>query len=326
MEAHYPWHDAQWAHCQRRICAGTLPHALLLSGPGGVGKRAFAQRLTRLLLCDQPGEGACGRCRGCHLVTIGNHPDFQQISLEGDSAQLKVNQIRALNYFMGLSRMSGRHKIALITNPEQMNRNAANSLLKTLEEPPAFSLILLVTAHRALLPATVTSRCQALTFSVPPHDVALAWLGHEAPQGDVDTLLTLVHGAPLAALELSTGSWLETRQSACKDIVRMVTATESPVIVAGRLRQHAPEPLLTWLLSWLTDIARLRLDSTFNRLNNPDIDRDLRALAKSIDLRALFTLYDKMLQHRRLQHASLNQQLMIEHILLAWAAAFRHPA
>jgi DNA polymerase III subunit delta' len=324
MEEYYPWQDAQWAQCQQRIRLGTLPHALLLSGRVGIGKHAFAHRLARRLLCDQPSESACGRCRGCHLFSVGNHPDYLGIAIEEDSQQLKIDQIRALNYFMGLSRKSSHHKIALISNPDQMNKNAANSLLKTLEEPPAFSLILLVTARRALLPATIISRCQQLAFSIPSHDVARAWLKRQAPAADADRLLALAAGAPLKALELSAGNWLEARQAVFKNVVHMVADIESPVTIAAHWQQFAPEPLLSWLLSGLTDIAKLRADSAFNRLNNPDVDQELRALAKRIDSQAVFTLYDTMLQHRRRQQGSHNPQLMIEHIVLAWKAAFKH--
>ncbi len=319
-QPHYPWQEAHWAYCEQRARTGTLPHALLIRGQRGLGKLDFAHRFAAWLLCDRPGEAACGSCHGCRMFLAGNHPDYLETAIEEDSHQIKIEQIRALNYFIGLSRHCGHHKIALIADPHTMNRNAANSLLKTLEEPPPFSLLLLVSSRPALLPATIVSRCQHITFSIPPTDAALTWLKRQAP--DADTLLALARGAPLAALELSHGHLLETRRKAFRDFARVAAALESPIIAAERWHQHMPDPLTGWLLSWLTDIAKLRSNDTFNRLNNPDIDQDLRVLTERIDFGCLFALYDKALQVRRLQQGSLNQQLMLEEILYAWAGAF----
>nr|MBA3730995.1 DNA polymerase III subunit delta' [Gammaproteobacteria bacterium] len=148
----YPWHAAQWAQYARRAQEATLPHALLLSGPAGLGKLSFAHRFARFLLCDAPvGSNACSCCRACHLLSVGNHADFLHTAPEGDSQQIRIDQIRALSHFVSLSRDSGRYKVALISNADTINRNAANSLLKTLEEPPPFSVILLVTARAASL-------------------------------------------------------------------------------------------------------------------------------------------------------------------------------
>ncbi|MDQ4148371.1 MAG: DNA polymerase III subunit delta' [Pseudomonadota bacterium] len=323
MGAPYPWQAAQWAQCQQRFHTGTLPHALLLSGQNGLGKLEFARWFARFLLCKSPGEMACGHCRACHLLSVGNHPDYLETTPEETNQQIKVDQIRELNYFIGLTRSLSCYKVALVVSPEQMNRNAANSLLKTLEEPPAFTLIMLITAQRASLPATVISRCQQIAFNIPPRDIGAAWLKRQVPAGDADALLALSHGAPLRALEMSAGDWLDARRLVCKDATRLANALESPITVAERWRQYAPQLLLEWLLSWLTDMIKLCLSGAFNCLDNPDIDRGLRALAERIDSEVLFALYDTVLYHRRLQHASLNQQLVIDEIALAWAAAFK---
>jgi DNA polymerase-3 subunit delta' len=287
-----------------------------------LGKFAFARCLAQLLLCHSSHETPCGVCRGCILFAAGTHPDYLETRAEEGSEQIRIDQIRGVNYFTSLSSQYDHHRVALIADAAAMNRNAANGLLKTLEEPPPFSAVVLVTAQPAMLPATVVSRCQQLVFSVPPHHIAATWLGQRTRGEDVDVLLALAQGEPLTALALSSADVLDSRRKLFGDLTRVVGDLESPVTVAYRWQQYPLEVLLKWLLSALTDIAKLHWNSPFNRLNNPDIDQHLRALAKRIDLNSLFALYDSMLLHRRLQQEALNQALRLEEILLTWKRAF----
>lgn len=307
----------------RRAREAALPHALLLSGPAGLGKQNFAHRLARFLLCDAPAAAdACGRCRGCHLVSVGNHPDFLQTAPEGESQQIKIDQIRALNHLIGLSRQCGHYKVVLIPHAETINRHAANSLLKTLEEPPPFSVILLVTTRAASLPATLLSRCQRIEFKYPAYDKAREWLESRAPGIDADTCLALARGAPLTALASCSDDLLSVRRTVFTDVQRLSNACETPLKVAERWRQYAPEMILAWLLSWLADVIKIQSKVTLGGLNNPDVAQGLQAIAQRLDLVASFTLYDVLIGYRRLEHAPLNPQLMLEDMLLAWTSLF----
>ena len=319
----YPWHSAQWARYARRAQEATLPHALLLSGPAGLGKLNFAYRFARFLLCDAPKEiTACGRCRGCHLLSVGNHADFLHTAPEGDSRQIKIDQIRALSHFVSLSRDSGRYKVVLISNADTINRNAANSLLKTLEEPPPFSVILLITAWAASLPATLLSRCQRIEFRCPARAMALEWLATKAPDIDAETCLALARGAPLTALACSRDDLLSARRALFSDIQRLAEARDTPVKVAERWRQYAPEMIVGWLLSWLADVVKLKSKVTLGGLNNPDVAQGLQAVARRLDLVASFALYDLLIGYRRMQHAPLNPQLVLEDTLIALTGIF----
>jgi DNA polymerase-3 subunit delta' len=279
--------------------------------------------MARSLLCDRQAGAVCGQCAGCHLLSASVHPDYLETSVDEDSAQIKIDQIRALNDFMGLTRRSGRYKIALIVQADAMNRHAANSLLKLLEEPPPFSFIILITDRPAHLPPTILSRCQQIACKRPPRALAVAWLEHNAPDHDAELLLTIAHGAPLAALALSREGLLEARKAVSKDLVCLSNAQDSPVTVSQRWQQYTLDTMLGWLLSWLTDLVMLRFNDALNGLNNPDIDRDLRVLASRIDLDALFALYDVVLQRRRLRDGTFNRQLLLEEILTAWKTAFQ---
>jgi DNA polymerase III subunit delta' len=321
MNEPYPWQRAQWAQCLQRLRDRTLPHALLLSGPLGLGKFDFARRLAQRLLCEQPKEAACGHCHSCRLFSAGTHPAYLEIATSEDARQLKVDQIRGIGHFLSLSSTSERPKIVLIKDADEMNQNAANSLLKTLEEPPPAALILLVTARSGLLPATVISRCQRLVFATPARAVAAAWLRSQAPDQDVESLLASAAGAPLQALNMSRDEAPDARCAVRKDLVSLARGEIAPVAVAARWQRHAPDALLTWLLAWLTELAKVR---AFSRQMGPDIDPDLRTLSEQINSPRLFSLYDQLLKFRRGPSAALNQQLMFEDIALAWAEAFKH--
>ena len=158
----------QWCNLQARIAADRIPHALLLSGPVGVGKKQFARRFAAALLCQQPADNrvACGHCSACHLIAAGSHGDYIEISPEEDSRVIKIHQIRSLCEELGLTAQLGGHRVAIIQPADVMHNAAANSLLKTLEEPRPGVVIVLVTAKLGSLPVTIRSRCQRMRLSV----------------------------------------------------------------------------------------------------------------------------------------------------------------
>ncbi|NUO71291.1 MAG: DNA polymerase III subunit delta', partial [Frateuria sp.] len=194
------WHEALWQRLQARLARRALPHALLLCGPAGLGKRAFLQRFVRGLLCGRPRDGdACGQCRSCLLLDAGTHPDFVTVSygLRKDGVQRKeivVEQIRELSARLAMASQFGGWQVVAIDPADAMNANAANALLKTLEEPSPQTLLLLAADAPWRLPQTIRSRCQRIEFQLPPRADALAWL---PAQGVAD---------PAAALEAAGGN------------------------------------------------------------------------------------------------------------------------
>ncbi|MCL4315598.1 MAG: DNA polymerase III subunit, partial [Gammaproteobacteria bacterium] len=169
-----PWHSAQWDALTARLRAAELPHALLLSGPEGLGKEQFARVFSQALLCAAPRKDgqACQNCPACVMFAAGTHPDFQCIAPAEEGKAIGIDRVRELIAWIALKSHASGHKIALVTPAGRMTIEAANALLKTLEEPPAHSLLMLITDRPALLPATVRSRCQRMLFAVPGHDMA----------------------------------------------------------------------------------------------------------------------------------------------------------
>ena len=320
-----PWHETVWKRIQSRIRSHTLPHALLVSGVPGLGKLEFAQTLAQSLLCSapQPTGLRCGQCRGCQLYLAGSHPDFYTIALEEESRQIKIDQIRSLIEFMVLSRQMGNYRVALISDAELLNPNAANSLLKTLEEPPAQSLIVLVSTRPALLPPTLRSRCQHLRFVVPPRIQAITWLQGQVPKHNAELLLSLAYGAPLRALHMAESEYLETRASMFHDFLKMLDEELSVSELVQRYDKVNLAETIGWIHSWLIDTLKLKYQTDTISLANPDLYPDIRSLSARVDLRCLFKLQDEVLNLKRNLGKSVNRQLLLEDLLLASMDAFR---
>ena len=178
---------------------GRLPHALLISGQEGIGKRVLAIQLAHSLLCEQPGADGqpCGQCAACGWLQAGTHPDLLWLLPEEAGKAIKVDQVRALTSELCMTSHAGRYKVAIIQPADAMNRNAANSLLKTLEEPTDNTLVVLLTALPGRLPATIRSRCQQLQVAVPDALSARQWLQDTGMEpGQAIGYLKLAHGAP----------------------------------------------------------------------------------------------------------------------------------
>ena len=185
-----------------------LPHALLLLGPRGIGKLALAERVSQLLLCEGAGQKPCGVCDACRWFLAGNHPDFRRIEPEAlwlekpekPSIVIKVEQVRELADFLYIRSHRGRLRVALVHPAEDMNENAANALLKGLEEPPAGAIFILVSHRPAQLLPTIRSRCVAIPVPLPARDAAIEWL---SGQGVKEPLRWLAYagGAPLRAVD-----------------------------------------------------------------------------------------------------------------------------
>lgn len=317
MDEALPWHQSLWRQLRQRRAGGRLPHALLLAGPAGLGKGMFARRLAQALLCETPDaeDDACGRCRSCRLFQTGGHPDYRVIQPEEDkktgesdssagdigearakkkkSTVIKIEQIRDLCAFLGLTAQYGGYKIALLEPADRLNINAANSLLKTLEEPPGAAMLLLVTAQPARLPATVRSRCQRIHFEWPSPLVAVPWLAARI-KSDVEpeTLLQSAGGAPLIALSDADGERWRRRRELVECYDQVLSGRMDPVRAAEAWLQGDLAENLRRLIGWHTDLIRLKMNSDPPYLSHPDLRPVLRRWAERQAPRALFDRLD----------------------------------
>ena len=319
-----PWQRDQWRRVIDRLRGGRLPHALMLTGPQGLGKRIFARMLSQAVLCETPGDGgtACGHCRQCELFLAGTHPDVRFITLVEESTQVTIDQIRELIDFMALTAQQGGYKAVVIDPADQMNTAASNALLKCLEEPPSASLLTLVASRPARLPATIRSRCQKLAFQLPPEDQARDWLaGQEGVTDDVTLSLKLAQGAPLAALGMTRGEGNGDRQALFSDLTAVVEGRRDPVGIAAKWLKLDVKLSLYWVYTWLVDMIRLKAVSTPPMFINTDFEADLARMAQKMDMKGLYQRLDQLMEAWRQVETPVNKQLLLEDLLLAWAPA-----
>jgi len=319
MSSTPPWWDDAWRYLQRRRESGRLPHAVLLAGPQGIGKGAFAEEWARALLCETPVAGgrACGRCRACRLSAAGTHPDrFRLDPVEGRA--IPIDAVRALCGFLTLSGNYGGWRVALIVGAERMTIAAANALLKTLEEPGARTMLLLVSDRAGMLPATVRSRCQRIVFPLPPRAAALAWLNANAGGEEVDGALARAGGAPFAALEWIRSGAEDPRPELVRELAAVAGGRTDPAAAAQRCAARGAGETLRWLSSCVMDMVRLRCSSQPAVLRHPDLREPLQRLAAACPPQRLFRYLDRLGAGEREAAGSMNDQLLLEDVFIEW--------
>lgn len=318
MSAIHPWQRNQWDQLVRGMSEDRVAHALLFTGPEGLGKHEFAIHYARALLCTAPGPSAepCGECTGCVQSQSGSHPDLTEIGVLEDKLAIGVDQIRQLGFDLSLTSQYGRYRVAIVAPADRMNANAANSLLKTLEEPGERTVLILVTAFPMRLPATVRSRCQAVRFRAPDEGQARAWLAERGADAD---LLELAGGAPLRALELAQALPAGTPERFRKELAEVASGRRSPYQMAADWKTQDPRLLLHMLLGLTAELIRVK-----SAVGDAP-DRGLQSLAEGLHLDALFAYLDNMYGAARLlgKPVKLNNELILESLLTPWSEGLR---
>ncbi len=177
-----PWgiagHDWAVAQFRRSIARDTVVHAYLLAGPSGIGKGTLAARLAQTLVCERGGSDACGECRACKRVVHGNHPDVRTVSLasqaaaqkadETKSRELRIDTVREWQRDIDLRPFEARRRVFVLEDADKLTEQAANALLKTLEEPPPYAVLILVAQGSGDLLPTIVSRCRVMRLRPVP--------------------------------------------------------------------------------------------------------------------------------------------------------------
>ena len=275
------------------------------------------------LLCEHPtAAGACGSCAACQLVAAGTHPDLVVIEPrppENSSSKqpvlsIRIEVIRELCARLNTTSQFGGYRVAVLQDADRMRHEAANSLLKTLEEPGQDTLLLLVTSQPQRLPVTIRSRCQQIAFPMPTADEALSWCEQQSIS-DAAQRLRISHGSPLIAAADSV------RGDAHAVMAKALLARqgrESSLAHAAELAALPRQLGLGILLDWLGDLIRLKAGTDAPLSAQAQHHRGLGELAQQVDWKRSWALYDEICRLRRYDAIALDNQLLWENLLISW--------
>ena len=317
-----PWHAEAQARLATALAAGRLTHGLLLHGPRGVGKEVFASALAAALFCVRrgPAFAACGECPECQLSRAGSHPDLHWVTLlkdakgEKDKKAIGVDQVRDLSDALAMTSMRSGYRVAVLVPAETMTTAAQNALLKTLEEPAARTVLVLVTARPSGLLPTLRSRCQRIEIARPEPDGARAWLQQQLGGPVPDRLLQLAGGAPLRAAGLAPHfDDLEHQMTGLLDA--LLGGRAEVTRLAGDMIGDGLPARLDWLESWVGSALRARALPGETRLTLPG-SALLQRAAGAVNITMAFRLIDRLREARRLLEGNAAPQLVVEALLV----------
>jgi DNA polymerase-3 subunit delta' len=321
MESVLPWQQKEWRHLCEYRAQNRIPQALLISGNKGLGKRHLAEQFAYALLCPKPDAHGhcCGRCDSCLLIKAGSHPDLFYIEPAETGKAIGIDSIRGLIADTQLKPQYDTYRVVLIDPADRMNQSAANAFLKCLEEPGERTVILLITEKPAQLPATILSRCQKMTLTPPDKETVVAWLKRQPIEEDPETLAAMARNSPLLARQYAKDRILPLRSECFKTWLAIAKQQANPVTVAEAWLKLPQADLLLWTSSWTTDLIKCRCRTRPGNIYNPDLSASLQELARRLDLKSLYRLYDLILASRRRLDTQINKQLILEEILILWS-------
>lgn len=317
-----PWQVDLWRQLAGRA---QHAHAYLLHGPAGIGKRLLAEQLMALLLCQRPVEArACGECKACQLLAAQTHPDHYVLEPEEVDKAIRVDQVRDLVGFVTQTAQLGGSKVILLEPAEAMNLNAANALLKSLEEPSGDTVLLLISHQPSRLLPTIKSRCVQQACPLPGRQQSLDWLAARLPELGPELreqLLTLAAGSPLAALKLHEQKVLELRAQVVDGVKKLLKQQQSASQLAEGWNALPLILLFDWFCEWAHLILRYQMAGDEAELGAADMQKVLQYLAQKSSQQKVIALQDWLLEHRQkvLGKANLNRVLLLEALLVQWA-------
>jgi DNA polymerase-3 subunit delta' len=322
-----PWHDNEWGRLQS--LRKRLPNGLLFKGGQGIGKLDLALRYAQSLLCESPNgsQFACGACPSCHWFSQGSHPDFRflqpEILSEGGgvkpasgkkpSKQISVNQIRGLSDFFGMTAHQGGKRVLILHPAEAMNTNAANALLKNLEEPPQDLLIILVSHKPQQLLPTILSRCQSFAISTPDATSAIRWL-KEQGVAEPDKAFAASGFSPLLALQLAEQVSSDER----KKLLRAVSQPDTldAFSLSETLQKTEQVLVVQWMQQWCYDMTAIKMAGRLRY--HPGEESAITKLVKPVSALNLSRLQSYLKTAKRESQHTLNPKLFFESLLLTY--------
>ncbi len=316
-------HDHAVRLLQHSIETGRVSHAYLFSGPRQVGKATLAREFAKALNCESD-ESPCGRCRSCRKIDGSIHPDVQIVDLEEGSKNISIDAVRRIQESVALKPFEGRTKVYVILEAERLSEAAANSLLKTLEEPPPSVVMVLTTLDATALLPTVVSRCQEVELrpvAAPTIEALLEQRGVDPERAKL--LAALPKGKVGWAMQTASSRGTLEKRSELLDrlaglprasrVDRFAYAAELATLY-GRDQEAARAALESWQ-SWWRDLLLFRLSLTDLAIN-ADLGDRLRAEAACYSIEDLGGMVKAIQQTMMLLGQNVNPRLALESLML----------
>jgi DNA polymerase III subunit delta' len=308
------WLGAETAALTAAHRAGRLAHALLIHEAPGAGGDWLAHWAARLALCEQGAQAPCGRCAACRRVLAWQHPDLRRVMPLEDSRQIRIEQVRDLAAELALTSHAGGYKVGILTPADSLNRFAANALLKTLEEPPARTLLILVATQPSRLPATVLSRCQRLKVRAPARAEAVAWLTRARGAADWNGALDALGEAPMLLTQADPAALAQIGAEVRQTLDALVAGRADPLPSAERWARSELALRLRCFENWLTECIR-RGQVAGALMTEVRAGPYLPAAEAFLNIRELFGLLDEVRELRAALDVPLNRALALEALL-----------
>jgi DNA polymerase-3 subunit delta' len=295
---------------QKTIERGRIPSSYLFAGESGIGKKYTAINLAKTVNCletigsEQISVDSCDACPSCIKIDAGVHPDYLLVSPEG--SQIRIEEIRPVDDRLSLKPFEGRKKVVIIDDADTMNVFASNAFLKTLEEPPKDSLIILVSSKPDNLPDTIRSRCSRINFTPLSYEESQKLIQKAPGQEEktpleISTLMRLSFGRPGLVL---SGELLEEREWFLDLFKGMLLSSKD-----GWTSREEMEKWHNLLLIFLRDMAILKITRNETDLINNDLTDFINSLSKSIDIKVIIEIYQKINLLKRYFYFNLNRSL-----------------
>ena len=342
----FSWQTDSWQ--QLNALRMRMPHAILLHGSEGIGKTVFAEHLAKSLLCEAAGADghACGNCVSCGWFDQYSHPDYRRVrpelldeedSISGEggdgnepeaekktaksskapSKEIVINQVRALADFMNISTHRQGLRVIVLYPAEALNVPAANALLKSLEEPNANSVFILVSNGLDKLLPTILSRCHKFPLGMPAKEQALEWLGTQQLK-NAEAWLAQQGGAPLSALKIAQSE----NRSDYDEFLRQLCSpgVEVSLKIAEKMQKMDVPITVACLQRWLYDIFSYKQSGRIRYY--PSYSKELARLAKQVEMNSLLKIIKSTGERQAIASHPLSAKLFIEDMLLEYSALF----
>jgi DNA polymerase III subunit delta' len=341
-----PWQRTLWG--QLVGLREVLPHALLLHGARGIGKRRLAEAFAHYLLCEAPtADAACGKCPGCQLLAADSHPDLRRLIPAADanrdageetddappapaaktpkaSREIRIDQVREIADFLSITAHRGGRRVVLLAPAEALNPPASNALLKLLEEPPPGAFFIAVTDRLDALLPTIVSRCVLLRISSPTRAQALSWLQTQSVD-NAEGRLAEAGGAPIGLEVDDDARALDPGQrDALLQLLRRGAAIRAADVVTAVARDVAVAASIRLLQRWGWDLLAERMGERVRYY--PGERRAISAIARTAEPVRVLGWLAELIEAQRASDHPLNARLVVERLLLRYVEVLTPPA